>query len=115
MDEIQRYKTIYAETAIRDMEEKADYIALQLREPRLEEHWYPRLRSDIQQNLSFFPHKYSAYPVEPWSSRGIRLFPASGDVILYSVDDPARTVYIRSVCTRSRDLTAHLAGQDSQK
>ena len=115
MDEIQRYKTIYAETAIRDMEEKADYIALQLREPGLAERWYQRLRRDIQQNLSFFPHKYSAYPAEPWISRGIRLFPASNDVILYSVDDTTKTVYIRSVCTRGRDLTAHLEEQDSQK
>ena len=115
MDEIQRYKITYTETAIRDMEEKADYIAFQLQEPALAERWYLNLRADIQQNLSFFPFKYPAYPVEPWSSRGIRMFSTSRDVILYSVDDTAKTVYIRGVCTRGRDLSAHLEEQDSQK
>ena len=115
MDEIQRYKIIYTETAIRDMEEKADYIAFQLQEPILAERWYLRLRADIQQNLSSFPFKYPAYPVEPWSARGIRMFSTSSDVILYSVDDVSQTVYIRGVCTRGRDLTAHLEEQAPQK
>ena len=115
MDEIQRYKIIYTETATCDMEEKADYISLQLQEPILAERWYLNLRADIQQNLSFLPFKYPAYPVEPWASRGIRMFSTSNDVILYSVDDTVKTVYIRGVCTKGRDMTAHLEEQDSLK
>lgn len=52
---------------------------------------------------------------EPWASRGIRMFSTSNDVILYSVDDTVKTVYIRGVCTKGRDLTAHLEEQDSLK
>ena len=115
MDEIQRYKIAYTETAIRDIEEKADYISLQLQESALAERWYRKLRTEVQQNLSFFPYKYPAYPVEPWTSRGIRLFLTSNDVILYSVDGTTQTVYVRGVCTRGRDLSAHLEEQDPRK
>lgn len=108
MDEIRQYKIIYTETAIRDIEEKADYIAVQFRDLDLAETWYLRLRAEIQQDLSTFPRKYPACHVEPWGSRGIRLFTTRNDVVLYSVDDEAYSVYIRGVCTRGRDLAAHL-------
>ncbi len=38
--------------------------------------------------------------------------PQYKDVVLYSVDEKAEAVYIRAVCTRGRDLAAHLAEQD---
>ena len=112
MDEIQRYKVIYTETAIRDIEEKADYIEAQFRDPELAETWYLRLRAEIQQNLSTFPRKYPAYHVEPCGAKGVRLFTARNDVVLYSVDDQKHAVYIRGVCTRGRDLAAHLDQED---
>lgn len=112
MDEIQRYRVIYTETAIRDIEEKADYIAAQFRAPELAETWYLRLRAEIQRNLSTFPRKYPVYHVEPWETKDVRLFTARNDVVLYSVDDQERAVYIRGVCTRGRDLAAHLDQED---
>ena len=108
MEQIQRYKIAYTETAILDMEEKADYIAIQLRDPVLAERWYMRLREAIQQDLTTFPLKYPLYGVEPWNTRGVRLFITRSDVILYHVDEESHTVYIRGVCTRGRDLSAHL-------
>ena len=39
------YRIIYTESAIRDMEEKADYISLSLHDPGLAEKWYLRLKS----------------------------------------------------------------------
>lgn len=112
MDEILRYKIIYTETAIRDIEEKADYIAFQLHDPELAQVWYQRLRAELQENLSTFPLKYPLYDVEPWNRKEIRQFVTRNDVILYSVDQKAQQIYIRSVCTRGRDLAAHLAQQD---
>lgn len=112
MDEILRYKIIYTETAIQDIEEKADYIAFQLHDPELAQVWYQRLRTELQENLSAFPLKYSLYDVEPWNSKGIRQFVTRNDVILYSVDQRTQQIYIRSVCTRGRDLSAHLTQQD---
>lgn len=112
MDEIQRYKIIYTETAIRDIEEKADYIAVQFHDPELSETWYLRLRAEIQQDLSTFPRKYPSYHMEPWRTKGVRLFTTRNDVVLYSVDDWEHAVYIRGVCTRGRDLADHLDQED---
>lgn len=41
------YQIIYTESAARDIEEKADYILLNLHEPELAETWYWRLRKEI--------------------------------------------------------------------
>ena len=108
MEQIPQYKIVYTETAVLDLEEKADYIDLQLREPGLSLSWYLRLRETIQQNLTTFPLKYSLYDVAPWKEQGIRLFLTRNDVVLYHVDEESRLVYIRGVCTRGRDLSAHL-------
>ena len=112
MEQIPQYKVVYAESAIRDIEEKSDYIATQFRDPELAEHWYLSLRASIQKQLTTFPHKFQPYNVEPWDQRGIRQYITRNDVVLYSVDDEARVVYIRAVCTKGRDLAAHLSEQE---
>ena len=64
-----------------------------------------------------YPHEigvflgYPLYDVEPWSSVGIRQYVTRNDVILYSVDENRSCVYIRSVCTRGRNLDLHLSEQ----
>ncbi len=108
MDGIPKYDIFYTQSAIADIEDKADYIAFQLRSPDVAEAWYTQLRKTILENLSTFPLKYPSYQVEPCAERGIRLFAARNDVILYSVDTSAHIVYIWAVCTKGRDLAAHL-------
>ena len=108
MEQIPQYKIIYTETAVLDIEEKADYIEIQLREPGLALSWYLRLKETIQQNLTTFPFKYPLYDVEPWREQGVRLFVSKNDVILYHVEEEQHLVYIRGVCTRGRDLSAYL-------
>lgn len=112
MDQIPKYKVIYTENAVRDIEEKADYIVAQFRDPKLAEHWYQNLRASIQEQLTTFPYKFQPYNTEPWIQRGIRQYITRNDVVLYSVDDETRQVYIRAVCTKGRDLAAHLAEQN---
>lgn len=112
MEQIPKYKVIYTESAIQDIEEKADYIAAQFRDPELAEHWYWSLRASIQEQLTTFPYKFQPYHVEPWGQRGIRQYITRNDVVLYGVDEKMKTVYIRAVCTKGRDLAAHLAEQE---
>lgn len=102
------YKVVYTESAMRDIEEKADYILLNLREPDLAETWYWRLRQEIAEDLAFFPCKYPLYHVDKWAGKGVRQLVFRNDVILYSVDEALHTVYIRAVCTKGRDLSAHM-------
>lgn len=102
------YEIVYTESAAQDIEEKADYISLNLREPALAEAWYWRLRKEIMEDLSHFPYKYPLYHMEKWADKGVRQFTFRNDVILYSVDEALHTVYVRAVCTKGRDLAAHL-------
>ncbi len=112
MDGIQRYKILYTQTAISDIEEKADYIAFQFHDPSLAQTWYYRLRKLIQDSLTTFPLKYPLYDVLPWRDQGIRLFTTRNDVVLYSVDTDKSIVYIHGVCTCGRDLSAHMEAQE---
>lgn len=102
------YQVVYAESAVRDMEEKVDYIAFNLRDPELAETWYMRLRKEILEDLTKFPYKYPLYHIEKWRAKGVRQFTFRNDVILYSVNDEKQTVYIWAVCTKGRDISAHL-------
>lgn len=106
MNEILHYEILYTESAVRDIEEKADYIAYQLKSPAAAAAWYQHLRTQIFENLSSFPLKYALYDSEKWKDKGIRLFLSRNDVVLYSVNLTAQRVYIHAVCTRGRDLTA---------
>ena len=102
------YQIIYTESAVRDMEEKIDYISLNLRDSGLAETWYLRLRAEILEDLTRFPYKYPLYHAEKWRAKGVRQFIFRNDVVLYSVDEEKGSVYIRAICTRGRDISAHL-------
>lgn len=112
MEQMPRYEVVYTENAIQDIEEKADYITAQFQDPELAERWYLNLRASIQEQLTTFPYKFQPYNVEPWDQRGIRQYITRNDVVLYNVDEIMRRVYIWAVCTKGRDLAAHLAEQD---
>lgn len=114
MDSIQQYEIHYTQTAIEDINEKVDYISFQFHDIGLAEKWYFRLRDLIQENLSFLPLKYPLYGVEPWRTKGIRQFVTHNDVVLYSADTVAQVVYIHAVCTKGRDLAAHLAALEQE-
>lgn len=103
-----RYQIVYAESAIRDMEEKADYISFNFRDPSLAETWYLRLEAEIFNDLTQFPYKYPLYHTQKWGAKGIRQFTFRNDVVLYSVNEEKQLVYILMVCTKGRDLSAHL-------
>lgn len=91
METLRQYKISYTETAIQDLEEKADYISCQFRDPALALTWYTRLRDAIQRELKTMPEKYP----------------------LYSVDEEHSFVYIRAVCTKGRDISAHLTEHEN--
>ena len=110
METLRHYEILYTETAIQDMEEKADYISCQFQDSSLALTWYFRLRDAIQEHLTTMPNKYPLYPAEPWAQMGIRQFLFRNDVVLYSVEERCSRVYVRAVCTKRMDLSAHLDG-----
>ena len=110
METLRHYEIRYTETAVRDMEEKAYYITCHFQDSSLALTWYFRLRDAIQKQLTTMPNKYPLYPVEPWAQNGIRQFLFRNDVVLYSVEEQCSRVYIRAVCTKGMELSAHLEG-----
>ena len=59
------------------------------------------------------PSKYPLYSLEPWHSKGIRLFTFRNDVILYSV---TRSIpaFISALSAQGPDLSAHLTEQEKE-
>lgn len=102
-----KYQIIYTQSALSDMEEKADYIALSLYEPELARMWYTQLRTDIEKNLSYFPQKYPFYSVKKWADKGIRQCSFHNNVILYSIEEASKIVYIKAVCTKGQNLSTY--------
>ena len=113
MENLKRYSIVYAEGAVQDIWEKVDYIEHKFRDPDLAELWYLRLRGAIQDDLSTLPYKYAVYDREPWKTKGVHLMLFRNDVVLYSIDEQAHTVYIRAVCTKGRELASHLESHDN--
>ena len=66
------------------------------------------MKDAIWHDLSFMPEKYPLYNKEPWHSKGVRLFITRQDVVVYSTDKTAQTVYIGNVFTAGRDLSSHI-------
>lgn len=103
-----RYQVLYTESAMQDLEEKMAYIALTLGAADLAQTWYRRLRAEILQDLAHFPRKYPLCAFPKWRAKGVRQVTFRNDVVLYSVDDARQAVYVWAVCTKGRDLQAHL-------
>ena len=102
-----QYQIIYTQSALLDIEEKADYIALSLYEPALAKTRYAQLQADIEKNLSHFPHKYPFHPSKKWTDKGIRQCSFHNNIILYSIDEASKIVYIRSVSTKGRNISVY--------
>lgn len=105
VDELKRYKVLYTNTAEQDILAKADYIETFYRDSRQAYTWYMRLRTQIEKDLSFFPYKYQAYSAGAWAEKGVREFILRNDIVLYSVDEPSRSVLIHAVFTRGKNIS----------
>lgn len=103
-----KYNIVYTNAAANDIAEKFQYITSVLHNRTIAERWYARLKDAIWHDLSFMPEKYPLYNEEPWHSKGVRLFITRQDVVVYSTDKTAQTVYIWNVFTAGRDLSSHI-------
>lgn len=103
-----KYNIVYTNAAANDITEKFQYITSVLHNRTIAERWYARLKDAIWHDLSFMPEKYPLYNEEPWHSKGVRLFITRQDVVVYSTDKTAQTVYIWNVFTAGRDLSSHI-------
>ena len=94
-----KYNIVYTNAAANDIAEKFQYSTSVLHDRTTAELWH---------DLSVMPEKYPLYNEEPWHSKGVRLFITRQDVVVYSTDKTAQTVYIWNVFTAGRDLSSHI-------
>ena len=76
-----KYNIVYTNAAANDIAEKFQYITSVLHDRTTAERWY---------------------------NKGVRLFITRQDVVVYSTDKTAQTVYIWNVFTAGRDLSSHI-------
>lgn len=100
-----RYQVLFTDAALEQLEEKFRYISNVLNERLTASKWYARLREAIMSDLAFMPLKYPLCRNEVWAKMGIHSFTVQNDIILYSVDEGERTVYINAVYSRGWDIT----------
>lgn len=68
---MKQYRVLITETAISDMDELYEYIAIELHAPETALGQYNRIADAIEQ-LSYMPERYHLFTAEPWKSRGLR-------------------------------------------
>lgn len=110
MTDEKRYKIIYTSDAEEDLFSKAEYVEKVFRDSGLAYTWYIRLRSEIEQDLSFLPYKYRLYDVSPWREQGVRIYLYRNDIVLYTVHDDILTVVIHAVFTKGKGLSEDVLG-----
>lgn len=100
----QSYTIQFAETAIKDMTDKADDFAHQFRDSSLALSWFQNLNHYISKQMAFFPYKRFSSEIRS----EIRFFTYKNDIVFYSVDEEQKSVIVRLVATKGQDLLQKL-------
>lgn len=95
----------YTRRALRHMREKVDYIRFELCEPDLAEAWITRIHQEITGTLPSFPFMYPQCTDASLQARGVRQFTFRSDIILYTVEEERRMIFIEAVLSKGRDLS----------
>lgn len=104
----QSYTIQFAETAIKDMTDKADDFAHQFRDSSLALSWFQNLNHYISKQMAFFPYKYPIYHFSSEIRSEIRFFTYKNDIVFYSVNEEQKAVIVRLIATKSQDLLQKL-------
>jgi len=99
-----QYEIVYAEEALQDLRDIADYIAIELKEQRIANTQISRIRKEIRL-LSYFPNRYKTVDWEPWASRHMHQLLVDHYVVFYLVCEAAKTVHILRILYGRRDLS----------
>ena len=104
MDE---YKVMISEAADADIEEIADYIAVNLQEPAIALKQIGRIK-DAMMSLRTMPERHGVVSDKYLSSKGVRLLPADNYLVFYTVNKTAAAISIVRVLYGRREWEALL-------
>jgi len=96
------YEVIYLPTAMRELEEIADYIAVELKAPEAALGFIEDVDSMVH-GLTHMPYRHPIYHAKYRLTDEIRFVPVKNYNVFYAVNEEHKTVEIRRVLSQRRD------------
>ena len=103
-----KWKILYSAQAKEDLQSIYEYIAYDLYEPDIASGQVRAIMNEIS-NLDEMPMRYRQYEVEPWISKGMRIFSVGKYVILYQPEESNHEVNIVRIMYGGRDISKQLS------
>ena len=102
-----RWSILYSAKPKEDLQSILEYISDGLFEPDTAAKQIRTIMGEIS-SLNEMPMRYRLYEVEPWASRGMRIFPIGKYVVLYQPDESASVVNIVRIMYGGRNIAEQL-------
>ena len=103
-----KWRMLYSARAKEDLQSIYEYIAYDLHEPEIALGQVRAIMDEIR-DLDEMPMRYRQYEVEPWISKGIRIFSVGKYVILYQPEESNHEVNIVRIMYGGRDISKQLS------
>ncbi len=103
-----KWKILYSARAKADLQSIYEYIAHDLYESNTAADQVRAIMAGIG-GLDEMPMKYRRYDVEPWASKGVRIFSVGKYVILYQPEESSREVNIIRIMYGGMDIAKQLS------
>lgn len=91
-----RYKIVYSDEALSDLNGIGNYIAYITRDKEFSIMFVDEIKEEIN-TLKEFPHRYKLVDTEPWHSRKLHRMIIHSYVILYAIDEKEKIVNISRI------------------
>ncbi len=97
------FKVEISEQAEKDLRGIYNYISLDLQVPDVAAKQLRRLEESIGK-LDIMPERHQIYSMEPWFSRGLRVFPVDNFLVFYIPDKKSKKVTVIRVLYGGQDI-----------
>lgn len=101
------WKINYSAKALEDLKAIYEYIAFELLVPETASSQVKRIMNSVNK-LDEMPMMYKVYQDEPWSSKGLRVFPVDNYIVLYLPREDLKTVNIVRIIYGGRNVNKQL-------
>jgi toxin ParE1/3/4 len=105
---MKEYKVVMTDSALRDMDDLYQYIAIKIKAPQNAIDQYNRI-ADAVLKLNRMPERFKVFTVEPWLSRGLHRMNVDNYAVFYYIHTD--TVIITNVLYAASDLEIRLRGE----
>lgn len=105
---MKEYQVKITDSALHDMEDLYQYIAIQLEAPQNAMNQYNRI-ADAVLKLNCMPERFRVFDVEPWRSRGLHRMNVDNYAVFFCILDDS--VVITDVLYAASDLEKRLRGE----